>query len=263
MRILGSLIVVALTAAACGSDDDSGSGDVSLPGTGWMATEIAGAADLADASAPTLFFEEEKSMNGSTGCNRYSGTYAVNGESLGLAVGPMTLVACAPPQDEIETAWLAAMTATDTFSANDETMTLFDFAGTEVATLEAISSELAGTSWTVIAYNNGNEAVVSVIVETEGTLTAEFSDDTMSGSGGCNTYNGDYSTDGDAIEIGLIAVTERACLEPEGVMEQESLYLAALEIAATYTVGGDTMEMRTEDGALVANFARSTSAPAP
>ena len=63
--------------------------------------------------------------------------------------------------------------------------------------------------------------------------------------------------DGDAIEIGPIASTERACLEPEGVMEQESLYLAALQTAATYSVRGETMEMRTEDGALVANFARS------
>jgi len=169
----------------------------------------------------------------------------------------MTLVACPPPQDEIETAFLAAMTATDTFSADAENLTLFDFSGAEVATLASISSDLAGTSWTVIAYNNGNEAVVSVIV-TEFMLTADFDNEgTMSGLSGCNSYNGSYSTDGDAIAIGPIASTERACLDPEGVMEQESLYLAALGTAATYAVRGDTMEMRTEDGALAANFARS------
>jgi heat shock protein HslJ len=258
LRLGGALIVLALVAAACGSDEDSGSGTVSLPGTGWSATEIADAPDLAGASAPTLFFEEENSMNGSTGCNQYSGSYTVDADSLGLSVGPMTLVACPPPQDEIETAWLAAMTATDTFSADAETLTLFDDGGAEVATLAAISSDLAGTSWTVIAYNNGNEAVVSVIIETEGMLTADFdSEGTLSGSGGCNSYNGSYSTDGDAIEIGPIASTERACLDPEGVMEQESLYLAALATAATYAVRGETMEMRTDDGALVANFARS------
>jgi len=255
---MSGFIALALAAAACGSDEDAGSEAVSLPGTGWSATGIAGAPDLSGASTPTLFFEEEDSMNGSTGCNQYSGTYTVDADSLGLSVGPMTLVACPPPQDEIESAFLAALTATDTFSADAETLTLFDDAGDEVAAFDAISSELAGTSWTAISYNNGNEAVVSVIIETEGMLTADFDNEGMlSGSGGCNSYSGPYSTDGDAIEIGPIASTERACLEPEGIMEQESLYLAALQTAATYSVRGETMEMRTEGGALVANFARS------
>jgi heat shock protein HslJ len=257
MRILSSLIALVLVATACGSDDDADAGGVSLPGTGWSATEIAGAPSLEGNSTPTIFFGNDNAMNGSTGCNQYSGTFTVDADSLGLSVGPMTLVACPPPQDEIETAFLAAMTATDTFSVDAETLTLFDDGGDEIARFDAISSELSGTSWIVISYNNGNQAVVTVIVETEGMLTAEFSDDTMSGSGGCNTYNAGYSIDGDAIDIGPITFTERGCVEPEGIMEQEAAYLAALETAATYTVLGDSMEMRTEDGELVANFARS------
>jgi heat shock protein HslJ len=50
-----------------------------------------------------------------------------------------------------------------------------------------------------------------------------------------------------------------ACLEPEGVMDQEQEYLAALEIADTYKIEGLTMEMRTADGALVASFQREMS----
>ena len=39
-----------------------------------------------------------------------------------------------------------------------------------------------------------------------------------------------------------------ACPEPEGIMEQEQQYLAALETAATYKITGLDMEMRTSEG---------------
>ena len=50
-----------------------------------------------------------------------------------------------------------------------------------------------------------------------------------------------------------------ACLEPEGVMEQEGQYLAALGTADSYKIQGLNMEMRTSDGALVASFQREIS----
>jgi heat shock protein HslJ len=48
-----------------------------------------------------------------------------------------------------------------------------------------------------------------------------------------------------------------ACQEPEGIIEQEQQYLAALETAATYKITGLAMEMRTSEGSLVANFQRT------
>lgn len=43
-------------------------------------------------------------------------------------------------------------------------------------------------------------------------------------------------------------------------MEQEGLYLSALQMAATYRVEGDKLELRTADGALVANFVAKVEA---
>ena len=48
-----------------------------------------------------------------------------------------------------------------------------------------------------------------------------------------------------------------ACAEPEGVMDQESRLVAALETAATYHVEGPSLEMRTADDAIAVRFSRA------
>ena len=44
------------------------------------------------------------------------------------------------------------------------------------------------------------------------------------------------------------------CGDPDGVMDQEQQYLAALGMAEVYRIEADRMEMRTAEGSIVANF---------
>jgi len=54
----------------------------------------------------------------------------------------------------------------------------------------------------VISYNNGKQAVTSVLVGSD--LTADFgSDGKLAGSAGCNNYSGGYEIDGDKITIAI------------------------------------------------------------
>lgn len=109
---------------------------------------------------------------------------------------------------------------------------------------------------TALAFNQGDGPLVARPIAYY-TLTAEFgANDNLSGNSGCNTYNGPYRVTGDQIEIGPLATSRMACSEPAGVIEQEALYLAALETAATYQIEGMTLELRTRDGALAADFSR-------
>jgi heat shock protein HslJ len=118
---------------------------------------------------------------------------------------------------------------------------------------KAQTQDLAGTSWEVISYNNGKQAVTSVLAGSS--ITAEFGKDgTLSGNSGCNSYNGSYTINGNQITIGPLASTRMACSAPEGVMEQEAQYLAALETAATYQIEGTVLELRTQDGALAVQY---------
>jgi heat shock protein HslJ len=130
---------------------------------------------------------------------------------------------------------------------NDHFMDLTADSGT--MRFAAQSTDLAGTAWIVSGYNSGREAVASPIFGTE--LTATFGQDgTLSGSAGCNNYNASYQVDGASMTIGPAVSTRKACAGPEGIMDQELQYLAALQTAATYELRGDKLEMRTAEGLL-------------
>ncbi|MCJ7661058.1 MAG: META domain-containing protein, partial [Anaerolineales bacterium] len=87
---------------------------------------------------------------------------------------------------------------------------------------------------------------------------ADFGEDgQLTGNASCNNYFASYETEDDNITIGPAGSTRMACPEPEGIMEQEQQYLAALETAATYKITGLAMEMRTSEGSLVATFKRA------
>jgi hypothetical protein len=82
----------------------------------------------------------------------------------------------------------------------------------------------------------------------------------LTGSAGCNRYTAAYEIDGDSISIGPAASTRMFCAEPEGVMEQETAYLAALELAASYAIQGDTLELWSAEGARLASYVAKAEA---
>jgi heat shock protein HslJ len=86
-----------------------------------------------------------------------------------------------------------------------------------------------------------------VVIGTE--LTVNFDEETVAGLAGCNNYNGDYSADGENINFGPLAATRKFCSDPEGVIEQESEFLATLEGASSYEIQGARMDIYFEDGA--------------
>ena len=49
-----------------------------------------------------------------------------------------------------------------------------------------------------------------------------------------------------------------ACAEPEGVMDQEAAYLAALPTAVGYRLDGASLSLLSADGANVASYTRAT-----
>jgi heat shock protein HslJ len=227
-----------------------------LAGTSWVLESVGSQPALPDAPA-TAKFGEDGRVTGTTGCNNYGMAYKVTGNNISFTPGPMTLMACPDPIGQQETAFLAALGATATYQIQGDTLQFLDAEGNVVATFRRMKPvELAGTSWQVIGYNNGQEAVVSVIIGTE--ITADFGPDgKLSGFSGCNSYNTSYEVEGDKITISpLIISTEAYCADPEGLMDQEQQYLAALPTATTYSIELNRLEMRTSEGSLVASFER-------
>jgi heat shock protein HslJ len=67
-------------------------------------------------------------------------------------------------------------------------------------------------------------------------ITAAYDGSRVTGSAGCNTYAGDYRVRGSKLTVGALEMTERACMSPEGVMEQEIEYARALGSAESYEI---------------------------
>ena len=237
--------------AACGLSQQASGGD--LTGKMWALSALMGEPLLPDTGITAQFTTDGK-VSGSAGCNQYAGTYTVSGNSIQIS-SPMasTLMACAQEVMDQESAYLKALGEAKTYAVGEDGLTLADANETTVASYEAQSQDLAGTSWEAIAYNNGKQAVTSVLAGS--TITANFGQDgTLSGNGGCNQYSGSYAATGAQITIGPLASTRMFCNDPAGVSDQEAQYLAALGTAATYQIEGTVLELRTQDGALAVQF---------
>jgi heat shock protein HslJ len=229
-------LLLPLLVAACGGDDESSSADAALL-RGQPLLLVSGVGVPEEGPRPSATFEAEM-VSGSTGCNRYTGDFTLDGSSLEIGQLAMTQMACPPPADTIERAYVAALAKVAGWQADGEEIVLVDADEAELLRYER------GTptgSWQVTALASGN-ALSSPIAGTE--LTATFAGDgTVSGSSGCNTYRGVYTVDLTAIQIEDVSGTKKACAEPSGVMEQEAGYLALLGQAASFTVDGQSLEL--------------------
>jgi heat shock protein HslJ len=109
------------------------------------------------------------------------------------------------------------------------------------ATGPASGDPLDGTSWVLVGYG-----LAALLPGTE--ITASFEDGQVRGSAGCNSYGGSYQVSGDSISVRELFHTEMACLEPEGVMEQEQTYLQYLGGVETFSVSHGQLHMTRADG---------------
>jgi heat shock protein HslJ len=218
-----------------------------LAGTQWVLSTLGGNTPLADTQV-TLNFGEDGRVSGSDGCNRFTGAYTESGESLTFGPLATTMMACPENITVQATLFGVALQSTQSFTMTENELALMRNNGT-LATFSKLSTELAGTKWVVTNYNNSKEAVVGVIEGT--TLTVEFSDDgSVGGNAGCNNYFGEFTQGDGTISIGPLASTMMLCMEPAGVADQETQFLAALQSAATYQLDGDILTLRTKDDAM-------------
>jgi heat shock protein HslJ len=149
-----------------------------------------------------------------------------------------------------ELAFLEALTSVVRFELEDDDLEFYNAEGKEVAEFERIKPvNLMRTPWVVVAINNGENSAVPILPDTTLTALFESEDDRLSGQSGCNTFTTSYSRDGEEMTIETpIAMTLMACDQP--IMDQETMYIQALERTATFELGDETLILRSEDGTM-------------
>jgi heat shock protein HslJ len=259
MRRPATIVTVALAGlvlAACGSTSSSGGSSpgsstapATIEGTSWtLVSYLAATTDTTKAvGSARLAFEPASRMSGSTGCNSFGGVWTQDGSSLTLTPGATTKKACPGPLATQETDVLTGLQRVASYAIAGTELTLAGSDGKVLFTYAKAAVGLPGTSWTATGINNGKGGVVSVPAGV--TVTAEFgTDGLVSGSGGCNTYNGPYTTTGtDGIKLGPLGSTRIFCDGDKGTTED--LYFAALDKVTTYEIAGDELTLRDSAGA--------------
>jgi PKD repeat protein len=87
-------------------------------------------------------------------------------------------------------------------------------------------------------------------------IMAQFNAGALSGSAGCNTYNGSYTLSGtDQLSVGPLSTSQQLC--DDATMAAEQAYLQAIQSATTYQVNDDQLTINTATGAL--NFVNAVS----
>jgi len=106
------------------------------------------------------------------------------------------------------------------------------------------TNQLIGTTWKLVSYD-GNIPLAGK------NMTASFDTKEIQGSASCNTYFGTYRLKGDQISIGELGWTEMACMDPEGIMEQEQIIMKLLSESSLYSIQGDRLQITTSAGELL------------
>lgn len=206
---------------------------------------------LLNGTAITLNFGDDNRVNGNSGCNSYGGGFTSTDTTLQVSQLITTLMACGEPEGVMaqEQQYLAALQNSATYEISGDMLTIRDASGAmQVTATKRAPATLAG-NWNVTSVNNGKQAVVTLSADTK--ITLNFGADGMvSGNAGCNNYNGSYQVDGATLQVGPLGSTRMFCETPQGVMDQEAQFLAALQNSATYDISNDILTIRDASGAM-------------
>nr|WP_290919988.1 META domain-containing protein [Hyphomonas sp. 34-62-18] len=227
-------------------------GEVQLAGTSWL-VETMGATAIVAGSEPQITFTSDGQFTGSTGCNRFFGSYSQSRGDVSFSGVGMTKMACLNDgimgQEIAFTNILSGKTKAKLDGLGNLVITgengISFTARPLPAEVEIVAFDpaaLPGATWTVEDLNRGG-----IIDNT--VLTLNFTEDgKVTGSTGCNNLMGSYTATGTTLTFSPLVTTRRACVAP-ALNAQETRFTAALqgEMAWRLTADG-ALELTREGG---------------
>jgi heat shock protein HslJ len=201
----------------------------------------------------TLEFPTSKRLAGFSGLNNFSAPYEAQEDgSMTIGVLAATKMAGSPELMNQEQAFFDTLARVAAYRLEAGGLTLLDETGEPlVRARPQQNAALETTTWKCVAYNNGSEAIVSVLTGTE--ITATLQDGRVSGSSGVNTYSASYTLDGHRLVIEMPATTSAETGSAEA-MAQEQAYLAALADVSGYRIERDELVLLGAGGMKLAEY---------
>ncbi len=237
-----------------------------LLGTLWRLLSIDGDG-LIQGSTITLAFYDENVLGGHAGCRDYVATYQATGDDLNLLYEAMFDAGCSMDDALLgqEARFLDIFAPKADLRLGEGRLEIYGERG-GVLVFEALPQQasltLEGPTWSLQTMIGPNPYVeepepwpVPNGLLGGTTITITFQGGVARGSAGCNSYGAAYTHRDAALSFEEIASTEMACLDPEGIMEQEQHYLDLLAAVTGYHIFGDQLWLDTGDGRALVFFA--------
>lgn len=111
---------------------------------------------------------------------------------------------------------------------------------------------LPGSSWQLVTYRDAAQAMVPAVASAASDLRFGAGGQ-LSGTTGCNSFSGTYTTNGENLTITLGPSTLMGCVDPQ-VSAQEAVIQQQLPAVARFAITGDTLTLSKADGSALFTY---------
>lgn len=222
---------------------------IPLTGTTWQLTGIAQDGVIISTWVDeriTAVFTNGK-LSGNAGCNRYTGTYTLAGEMLSIHEIANEALFCDEERNRRETQFLTALSAINSYTTGENNLTLLDDNNALLTFAKApVPNPLSGVIWELVALETANGPLPA----RDAMITAQFVDDVVAGSGGCNAYaaNTFLATEAYLLLLNTVDHSLESCSGP--VNQLENTFFRMMETAVSFTLDNNILTIFTTHGSL-------------
>ena len=205
---------------------------------------------------PTIIFSDDGMLSGMSGCNSFFGSYQTDGQMMSIGQLGSTRMLCF--DDEImkfENEYLTLLQDITAYATLGTFLTLYNENIESILLFEARPIvQMYNTLFELESFSVDGEMQYVI---TDSTITFTVTEDgRISGNAGCNTYStvatfDEY--DSSQITIAQAISTMMACIA-EGIMEQESAYLAMLASVNSFDFDGTYLNLYDVNEEIVAIY---------
>jgi len=112
---------------------------------------------------------------------------------------------------------------------------------------------LTSSRWILQSYSTPSTGHRTPLPGTQ--ISARFATDgSLSGSAGCNSYNGSFTAFDQTLRIGTLSSSQALCSSPEGVMEQEGVFLNLMHQASRMSISAGQLTIFDSAGSRILVF---------
>lgn len=245
MRMSALVVVAGLAVALTGCGSEPASGGSSLQGKSYLSTAVVENGQpkrLAPNTRIQLQFMSDGRLSANAGCNSMGADkVSTGGGKLGVKDLAITDMGCDTPR-HAQDDWLSKLlTSEPTWKLTGDKLELST--GTTVISLVDKATALPdlaldGTKWTLDTVTTGETASHSIVA---GKAHFTISGDRVTGSTGCNDFQGAVARTGNKLTFGELVSTQRACLGDTADLEKTILDVLKGEVV--YSITSDRLQL--------------------